>query len=73
MIETMAKIQKISLNDLWKSAAINNQVFHSELLSNLPPTARRYLEHAIAPTTKLASAVRDLQKNSTPGILDAGG
>jgi hypothetical protein len=35
-----------------------DRVFHADEFSHLPEAARRYLEHAIAPKTKLASAVR---------------
>lgn len=54
----MTNIQKISLDDLWKSAVSGGKTFQPELLNDLPPPARRYLEHAIAPGTQLASAVR---------------
>jgi len=50
--------KQISLNTLWDSVTSNDRVFLSDKLSHLPETARRYLEHAIAPKTKLASAVR---------------
>jgi len=66
MVKTMTKTQKISLDDLWESALIGNQVFDTELLIDRPDLARRYLENAIAqrplwgiaPGTSLASAVR---------------
>ncbi len=58
MVETMTKTLEISLDDLWQSASISNQVFHPKLLTALPDPAHRYLEQAIAPGTPLASAVR---------------
>ena len=54
----MTKTQEISLDELWNSASLGNQVFDAELLSDLPALARRYLEQALAPGTPLASAVR---------------
>jgi len=54
----MTKNQEVTLNDLWESASIGDRFFYPELLSDLPAPARRYLEHAIAPGTQLASAVR---------------
>lgn len=48
----------ISLNTLWESATPTELVFNSDKLAHLPEAAKRYLEHAIAPKTKLASAVR---------------
>ncbi|MEH2363542.1 DUF6920 family protein [Nostoc sp.] len=50
--------KEISLNTLWNSAISKDRVFHSDGLSHLPEAARRYLEHAIAPGTAIASAVR---------------
>lgn len=58
MIETMNQTPAVSLEDLWQSAAIADTVFQPELLTDLPDLARLYLEHAIKPGTKLASAVR---------------
>jgi hypothetical protein len=52
------KIEEISLDELWESAPVSKEVFQPESLTHLPKTARRYLEHAIAPGTKIASAVR---------------
>lgn len=54
----MTKNKQVYLNDLWESAPICDRVFYPELLTDLPDLARRYLEHAIAPGTQLASAVR---------------
>jgi hypothetical protein len=52
------KTKEVSLDELWESAPISKQIFKPESLTHLPETARRYLEHAIAPGAKLASAVR---------------
>jgi hypothetical protein len=50
--------KSISLDALWESATPTKLVFNSDKLDRLPAAAKRYLEHAIAPGTKLASAVR---------------
>lgn len=50
--------EETSLDDLWESAVPGDRLFRPEEISNLPEAARRYLEHAIAPGTPLASAVR---------------
>jgi hypothetical protein len=50
--------KSISLDALWDSATPAELVFNSAKLDRLPATAKRYLEHAIAPGTKIASAVR---------------
>ena len=50
--------KSISLDALWDSATPTELVFNSAKLAHLPEVAKRYLEHAIAPGTKLASAVR---------------
>ena len=50
--------KSISLDALWDSATPTELVFNSAKLDRLPEVAKRYLEHAIAPGTKLASAVR---------------
>jgi hypothetical protein len=47
-----------SLEDLWQSAPQSEGIFNPAEISGLPAPARRYLEHAIAPGTRLASAVR---------------
>jgi hypothetical protein len=52
------KTKEVSLDELWGSVAVSEEIFHPESLTHLPETARRYLEHAIAPGTKLAAAVR---------------
>jgi hypothetical protein len=50
--------KSISLDTLWESATPTELVFNPDKLSHLPEPAKRYLEHTIAPGTKLASAVR---------------
>ena len=50
--------KSISLDALWDSATPTELVFNPDKLSHLPAAAKRYLEHAIAPGTKIASAVR---------------
>jgi hypothetical protein len=50
--------KQISLDALWESATSQKRAFDSYEFSHLPEAARQYLEHAIAPGTKLASAVR---------------
>lgn len=55
----MAK--KLSLYELWDAPpdpALPAGVFDQEQLASLPLAAQRYLRHAIAPNTPLASAVR---------------
>ena len=47
-----------SLDDLWASAPAAAHVWLPSDVANLPEPARRYLTHAIAPGTPLASAVR---------------
>lgn len=48
-----------TLDSLWEfTPAAAGRVFHPEQIASLPPVARKYLEHAIAPGTRLASAVR---------------
>ena len=49
---------KVSLGDLWESAPPVAGVFQSSHVADLPEPALRYLEHAIAPSTRRASAVR---------------
>jgi hypothetical protein len=48
----------ISLDVLWDSATPTELVFSPDKFSHLPAAAKRYLEHAIAPGTEIASAVR---------------
>ena len=50
--------KSISLNTLWESATPTKLAFNPDKLSHLPAAAKRYLEHTIAPGTKIASAVR---------------
>ena len=47
-----------SLDMLWNSATPTDLTFSLDKIAHSPEAARRYLEHAIAPGTKLASAVR---------------
>src|SRR5436190_9073760 len=47
-----------SLDDLWASAPPSSRVWLPGDVANLPEPSRRYLTHAIAPGTLLASAVR---------------
>lgn len=48
----------VTLDELWASTPSNEDTFDPDRLAGLPAAARRYLEHAIAPGTLLASAVR---------------
>jgi hypothetical protein len=50
--------KQISLNTLWDSTTSLERTFHSDDYTHLPEAARRYLDHAIASETPLASAVR---------------
>jgi hypothetical protein len=50
--------RETSLDEIWESTPPGEGVFLPDRLSGLPEAAGRYLEHAIAPGTKLASAVR---------------
>jgi hypothetical protein len=50
--------QEISVESLWNRAPAGERVFGSDRISGLPEAARRYLQHAIAPGARLASAVR---------------
>ena len=50
--------KSISLDALWDSATPTDLVFSPDKFSHLPEPAKRYLEHAIAPGTKIAAAVR---------------
>ena len=50
--------KQTSLNALWDSAESPALAFHINDFTHLPKIARRYLEHAIAPGTQFASAVR---------------
>jgi hypothetical protein len=50
--------QERSLNDLWNAPVPGAHSFEPDGISSLPDASRRYLEHAIAPGTSLAFAVR---------------
>ena len=50
--------QPLSLNVLWESARSQERVFSPDDFAHLPDAARPYLDHAIAPGTAIASAVR---------------
>jgi len=50
--------KQLSLNELWESATSQERIFCPDEFAHLPEAARRYLEGAIAPQTKIASAVR---------------
>jgi hypothetical protein len=50
--------KSISLDTLWESATPTGLAFSPDKLAHLPAAAKRYLEHAIVPGTKIASAVR---------------
>ena len=58
MTATTNKTKDISIEQLWTSTGISDRIFHPELLTHLPTAAQLYLNHAIAPGAKLASAVR---------------
>ena len=58
MTTTTNKPADISLDELWESAPISERIFNPAALTHLPDAARLYLEHAIAPDAKLASAAR---------------
>src|SRR4051794_8989962 len=48
----------VSLDELWNLSPRSGRVFRPEDFSSLPEPVQRYLQHAIAPGTPLASAVR---------------
>jgi hypothetical protein len=50
--------RELSLNELWNSTPPDGRAFSAGEVADLPAAARRYLEHAVAPGTRLASAVR---------------
>jgi hypothetical protein len=52
----MAK--RLSIDDLWNSVPSSGRTFDSAQLHEVPNSARRYLQHAIANGIPLASAVR---------------
>ncbi len=47
-----------TLDELWNAAPVAGSIFTPAQIADLPEGARRYLTHAIAPGTRLASAVR---------------
>lgn len=49
---------ELSLDQLWDAAPSDERAFEAGRMAGLPVAARRYLAHAIAPGTRLASAVR---------------
>lgn len=51
-------IRELSLDALWESARSSGRSFQEAQVAALPEGARRYLLHAIAQGTELASAVR---------------
>ena len=51
-------MKQASLDDLWNSAKASEARFEPAQLADLPEPVRRYLQHAIAPGTPLASVVR---------------
>lgn len=53
----MPTTQNVSLQTLWNSVQPSQHTFQADSISAIPATAQRYLMHAIAPGTKLASAV----------------
>ena len=48
----------LSLSTFWNSAPSGQDMFHADRILSLPKAAQRYLRHAIAPESRLASAVR---------------
>lgn len=50
--------QRVSLNQLWESTPPSEQIFQPDQLVGYPDVVQRYLNHAIALETPLASAVR---------------
>lgn len=54
----MPDVTKLTLDDLWRDVPASPGVFDPGDVERLPVAAQRYLLHAIAPGTPLASAVR---------------
>ena len=52
------RTKQLSLDALWESVISQERAFRPDDFAHLPDAARRYLEHAIAPGTTIASAVR---------------
>ncbi|MEQ8752203.1 MAG: hypothetical protein RID09_01635 [Coleofasciculus sp. G1-WW12-02] len=50
--------KQLSIDALWESLISQERLFSPDDFAHLPDAARRYLEHAIAPGTAIASAVR---------------
>ncbi len=50
--------KQLSLDDLWQSATPQEKTFSPDDFAHLPEATRRYLDHAIAPGTAIALAVR---------------
>jgi hypothetical protein len=50
--------KSLSIDDLWSSVQSSGRTFDSAQLQGVPDSARRYLQHAIASGTPLASAVQ---------------
>jgi hypothetical protein len=50
--------RELSVQGLWEAASSGEGIFQPADIGGLPEASRRYLEHAIAPGTKLAQAVR---------------
>lgn len=48
----------VSLDQLWESTPPSQTIFQPDQLSEYPASVQHYLQHAIAPGTKLASGVR---------------
>lgn len=51
-------VKNLSLDKMWNLVPLGDRTFRPAQISGLPEAARRYLEHAIAPGTRLASGVR---------------
>lgn len=51
-------MNELTLEELWESAPRGDERFDPATIAHLPEPARRYLNHAIAPGTVLAKAVR---------------
>lgn len=54
----MSRIIDITLDELWDGVCPGSETFDPARVAHLPEPAQRYLLHAIAPGTRLASAVR---------------
>jgi hypothetical protein len=53
-----AEASAIRLNTFWDSAPTGHRTFQPDRLADLPEGASRYLQHAVAPGSRLAAAVR---------------